>query len=242
MTVVLLSAGVGLTPMVAMMNTLVQRNSKRHVWFVHGARNGREHAMGGHVGQMAADNENIHWHIRYSSPDSTDVEGGNYHSRGRVDVDLLKQILPFDDYEFYLCGPPPFMRSLYCGLLSLDVSPSRIHYEFFGPASALTDEAGPCGPAATRSAQEEITGQLQVSFSRSGVNVAWDPECETILDLAEKHGLSPDYSCRSGICNTCMCELIEGEVEYVDEPLSSPDAHQVLICCSRPKSNLVLDV
>ena len=134
------------------------------------------------------------------------------------------------------------MKSLYCDLLGLGVAEPRIHYEFFGPAAALTNAAGPCGPAATRSVAEEVDGQLQVTFSRSGVEAAWDPACESILDLAEKHGLSPNYSCRSGICNTCTCALIDGEIEYVDEPLSAPDPGQVLICCSRPKGNLVIDV
>ena len=87
-----------------------------------------------------------------------------------------------------------------------------------------------------------MAGEIQVSFSRSGVAATWDPTCETILDLAEKQGLSPDYSCRSGICQTCMCELIEGEIEYVDEPLATPDPGHILICCSRPKSKLVIDV
>jgi ferredoxin len=151
-------------------------------------------------------------------------------------------VLPFDDYEFYLCGPPPFMKSLYCGLLSLGVSESRIHYEFFGPASVLTEEAAPCGPAVARTGEEELTGEIQVNFARSGVTATWDPACETILDLAEKHGLSPDYSCRSGICHTCICKLVEGEIEYLEEPLDLPDPGHVLICCSKPKSRLVIEV
>jgi ferredoxin len=151
-------------------------------------------------------------------------------------------VLPFDDYEFYLCGPPPFMKSLYCGLLSLGVSESRIHYEFFGPASVLTEEAAPCGPAVARTGEEELAGEIQVDFARSGVTATWDPACETILDLAEQHGLSPDYSCRSGICHTCICKLVEGEIEYLEEPLDPPDPGHVLICCSKPKSRLVIEV
>ncbi len=153
----------------------------------------------------------------------------------------MKQVLPFDSYEFYLCGPTAFMKSLYCGLLSLGVSESRIHYEFFGPAAVLKEEAEPIGRAAP-TADAELAGGIQVTFARSGVTANWDPECASILDLAERHGLSPDYSCRSGICHTCMCTLIEGEVDYVEEPLQEPDPGCVLICCSRPKSNLVIEV
>ena len=239
---VLLSAGVGLTPMISMANAVVRRGSKRPVWFIHGSRNGREHAMGKHVRGLADAHENMHVHIRYSRPDPTDVERRDFDSAGHVDTALLKQVLPFDDYEFYLCGPTPFMRSLYCGLISMGASEARIHYEFFGPGSLLTEEAAPIGQAPARSAEQELTGEAQVTFARSGVTATWDPACETILDLAEHNGLNPDYSCRSGICHTCMCALVDGEVEYLEEPLDPPDAGQVLICCSRPKGSLVVDV
>ncbi|MEE8245394.1 MAG: 2Fe-2S iron-sulfur cluster-binding protein, partial [Pseudomonadales bacterium] len=188
------------------------------------------------------DNDNIHAHIRYSQPEADDIEGRDYDSRGRVDIALLKQVLPFDDYEFYLCGPTPFMRSLYCGLLSLDLSEERIHYEFFGPASVLNEDAKPIGPAKVPTAETELAGGIQVTFARSGVTAGWDPACESILDLAERQGLNPDYSCRSGICHTCMCALVEGEVEYLEEPLDEPDPGCVLICCSKPRTNLVIDV
>ena len=93
-----------------------------------------------------------------------------------------------------------------------------------------------------RTAEEELAGELQVTFARSGVTATWDPACNTILDLAEQQGLSPPYSCRSGICHTCICKLVEGEVEYLEEPLDAPDSGSALICCSRPKSRLVIDV
>lgn len=83
---------------------------------------------------------------------------------------------------------------------------------------------------------------MEVTFARSGLTVAWDATFETILDLAEHHGLSPAYSCRSGICHTCICALTEGEVEYIEEPLDPPDAGYVLICCSKPRSTLVIEM
>jgi ferredoxin-NADP reductase/MOSC domain-containing protein YiiM/predicted pyridoxine 5'-phosphate oxidase superfamily flavin-nucleotide-binding protein len=241
-SVVLLSGGVGLTPMISMMNAIVRSDSGRRVWFIHGTRNGREHAMGTHVRRIAQENDSVNVHIRYSAPAADDLEGQDYDSSGRVDIELLKQLLPFDDYEFYLCGPPPYMKSLYCGLRGVGVANSRIHYEFFGPASALTEEAEPLGQAPVRSAGQELGGECEVVFTRSGVTATWDPDCESILDLAEHHGLNPDYSCRSGICRTCMCELVEGEVEYIEEPLNAPEPGCILICVSKPKSKLVLEV
>ena len=155
---------------------------------------------------------------------------------------LLKQVLPFDDFDFFLCGPTPFMRSLYGDVLALGRPEARIHYEFFGPGSMLAEEAPAPPSAEVPTADTELVGGIQVTFARSGVTAGWDPACEMILDLAERHGLNPDYSCRSGICHTCLCEVVEGEVEYLEEPLDEPDPGQVLICCSRPKTSLVLEV
>lgn len=239
---VLLSAGVGLTPMVAIANTVMQGGATRRVWFIHGARNGREHAMGPHMRMLAEQHDNLNVHVRYSQPDDTDVPGRDHDGAGRVDIALLKQLLPFDDYEFYLCGPTLFMRSLYCGLLETGVSEARIHYEFFGPGSLLVDEGKPVGPTTSPSTESELTGEVQVTFARSGLTVSWDPAAGTILDLAEQNGLSLDYSCRSGICQTCICDLIEGEVEYTEEPLDPPSNNRVLICCARPSGTVIIDV
>ena len=240
--VVLLSGGVGLTPMVCMMNAIVRSGSQRPVWFVHGVRNGREHAMGEHARRTAKSTENVHVHIGYSDPEPNDVVGRDYDSQGRVDIPLLKQLLPFDDYDFYLCGPPPFMKSLYRGLLSLNVPEARIHYEFFGPGSILQDNAEPVGQGEAPSAEAELVGGIQVDFARSGVTVGWDPSCDSILDLAEQQGLSPDYSCRSGICHTCIADLTDGEVDYLEAPLDEPGPGQVLICCARPRTSLVIEI
>ena len=240
--IVLLSGGVGLTPMISMMNTIVRGGSSRPVWFIHGARNGGDHAMGAHVRTIAQENDNVHAHIRYSDPGPNDVEGRDYDSPGRVDISLLKQLLPFDDFDFYLCGPPAFMKSLYCGLLSMSIAEARIHYEFFGPGSILQDDAESTGQGDAPPAEAELVGGIQVAFARSGLTASWDPACDSILDLAEKQGLNPDYSCRSGICNTCVSALTDGEVEYFEQPLDMPDPGRILICCSRPKSSLVIEI
>ncbi len=158
-----------------------------------------------------------------------------------MDIELVKRLLGKKDFDFYLCGPAPFMKSLFNGLLAWGVLESRIHYEFFGPASALTERAK---VATARRAAEvsQCCEETEVTFSKSGVKANWNPSFESILDLAEANGLSPDYSCRSGICHTCKCTLEEGEVEYVQEPLDLPEKGSVLICCSRPRTNVVVDV
>jgi len=241
-SLVLLSAGVGLTPMISMVNAAVRAGSSRPVWFIHGARNGREHAMGDHLRGLANSHQNVHPIICYSRPEASDVIGRDYDRVGRVDIDLLKSVLPFDDHEFYLCGPTPFMKSLYCDLAAMGVPASRIHYEFFGPGSLLAEEAEPAGPAPVRGGDEEVSGTIAVKFVRSGVAAEWTDASGTLLELAEQQGLQPPYSCRSGICQTCICDVVDGAFEYVEEPLARPADDQVLICCARPKSTLVIDV
>ncbi|MEE8044892.1 MAG: iron-sulfur cluster-binding domain-containing protein, partial [Thermodesulfobacteriota bacterium] len=152
-----------------------------------------------------------------------------------------KNILPGNEAEFYLCGPPPFMKSLFNGLLEWEVPEYCINYEFFVPASLLKDRAKVSTPKRAAEAMD-CSSEVEVEFSKSGVKTNWNPSFESILDLAEANGLSPDYSCRSGICHTCMCRLEDGEVEYVEEPLDPPEEGCVLICVSKPKKNVVVDI
>jgi len=237
--VVLLSGGVGFTPMISMLNAIVESGGKRPVWFVHGSRDGREHAMGAHIRRLAMENDNVHVHVSYSQPRLEDREGRDYESRGHVSLELLKRVLPPAAYDFYLCGPPPFMKSLYNGLLKWGVAESRINYEFFGPVSVLKEDAE---TTSKRVAVSERTTDLEVSFLKAGLSAKWDPSFESILDLAEAQGLRPPFSCRAGICHTCTSKVIEGEVEYVTEPLDMPDPGCVLICVSKPKTNLTIDI
>ncbi|MCK5709143.1 MAG: MOSC domain-containing protein [Deltaproteobacteria bacterium] len=239
--VVLLSAGVGLTPLISMLNAIVDSGSNREVWFIHGARNSAEHVMGDHIRKVAQQYDNVHVHVAYSQPLKENVEGRDYDSKGYVDVELLKNILPGNEACFYLCGPPPFMKSLFNGLLEWEVPEYLINYEFFGPASLIKDRAKVSTPKRAAEAVDSST-EVEVEFSSSGIKTNWNPSFESILDLAEANGLSPDYSCRSGVCHTCMCRLEDGEVEYVEEPLDPPDEGFVLICVCKPKKNVVVEI
>ena len=237
--VALVSAGVGQTPMISMLNAIVAAGAKRPTWFVHGSRCGGEHALGDTVRRLAEEHDHVQAHIRYSQPSTEDVVGRDHDDIGWVDADVLKRLLPDNECDFYLCGPTGFMRSLFEGLLSWGVPEPRIHYEFFGPASALKERANVATPKRAAGAAECCT-DLEVTFSTSGVRANWNPSFESILDLAEANGLSPDYSCRSGVCQTCVARIEEGEVEYVIEPLDPPDDGSVLICCSKPATAVVI--
>ena len=240
-SVALLSGGVGLTPLVSMLNAIVAAGSNRPTWFIHGSQNRKVHAMGEDVRRVAEENSNVHAHIRYSRPSAEDVVGRDYDDEGHVEVELLKRLLPSNDCDFYLCGPTPFMRSLLNGLLAWGVPEPRIRYEFFGPASALNERAKVATPKRVAEAAQ-CCSDTAVTFSKSGVRANWNPSFESILDLAEANGLSPDYSCRSGICHTCMVEMEEGEVEYVLEPLDPPDEGSVLICVAKPTADVVVAI
>lgn len=237
--VVLVSAGIGLTPMISMLNAIVAAGSKRPVWFIHGTRNGREQVMGEHLRLLAAEHDNVRLHVRYSHPLPEDVAGQGHDGVGHVTVDVLQALLPPAAYDFYLCGPTPFMRALYNGLLDWGVAGERIHYEFFGPASVLKEGAE---KVQTKVIDGRPSSAFEVVFERSGVTAAWDPGVGSLLELAEAHGLRPDYNCRSGICQTCLCERIAGDVTYRVEPAERPDPGFVLICCAVPASDLVLGI
>ncbi|MEX3314182.1 2Fe-2S iron-sulfur cluster-binding protein [Sulfitobacter sp. PS-8MA] len=267
--VLLLSGGVGLTPMVAMLQRLAE--TEREVYFLHACENGRVHALRDEV--LALVSDRIHARFIYRSPSDADRSAALFDAEGVIDKTFLRQHLPIGDYEAYICGPTPFMAAMYQLLQELGVAEDRIAYEFFGKATSLKTRnvatapqtAASAATAAIRSlthitnpdawASEEgepaesgtvAAGQslstAQVEFRASGATVAWDAAQGSLLQLAENAGLEPAFTCRAGICNACKCRLITGEVDYFEEPLEMPQPGEVLICCSRPKGTVVLDL
>jgi ferredoxin-NADP reductase len=232
--VVLLSGGVGLTPLVSMLHSLTDRP----VYFIHACDHGGVHALDGEVRALAARRPGVAVHICYRHPRPQD--SGRCDSQGLVTRDRLRGLLPLDDYDVYLCGPPPFIQAMYATLRSLGVPKHRIAYEFFGPATVLDPDGTAEAPPVP--APPEATGAVTVEFRRTGRTVAWDERCPSLLDFAEAQGLDPDFSCRAGICNTCESGLIDGEVEYFEPPLDQPPPGRVLLCCSRPRRSVVLDL
>jgi hypothetical protein len=242
--VVFVSGGVGITPMIAMAGHIVEEGRRtgkyRPVWFVHGANNGRAHAFAAHLRELAAQHPAMKLHIRYSQPGADDRLGVTHDGEGHVTIDVLKELLPFDDYDFYLCGPPPFMQSLYDGLAGIGVRRERIYYESFGGGTALKPEAKAEAPAA-----HPGDGAVSVRFARSAVTAEWSRERGSLLELAEAVGLAPVFGCRSGICGTCATRISNGAVQYIEEPLARRGEGQVLLCCSVPAegaAGIVLDL
>ena len=229
--VLLLSGGVGLTPMISMLYAL--QKSDRRVWFVHACECGAVQAFADEIAVLrGAANDRIRTHMAFRVPKE---EG-------------LQALLPLDDYDVYLCGPTPFMAAMYQNLRELGVAKDRLHYEFFGDASSLEGHVDPRAKPKMRNSKPTVSdekmdeGNIEVVFAKSGITVAWDGSVASLLDLAEEAGLMPEFGCRGGICNSCSYKLVEGKVIYFDEPMDKPDADKVLICCARPAGRIVLDL
>ena len=239
---VLISNGVGITPMISMAKACAKENPNRHVWFIHGARNGDYHACGEEVKAIKQAYPNLHVHYRYSRPNPEDE--GKFHSQGYADKQLLADtIIPeikqthdgSTDAEYFLCGSPAFMDSIRQGLSELNVPEDRVYFESFG--------GGKTKGKAEATSTDGAVESAEVTFAASNKTVTWTPEDGTLLEFAEANGLNPDYSCRQGVCHTCTCAIKSGEIEYTDEPAGEPDEGNVLICVSRPKTNkIVLDI
>jgi ferredoxin-NADP reductase len=230
---VLISNGVGITPMISMVKAATRLNPDRPIWFVHGARDGRFHAFRDEVGMIAEQNPNVTLHFAYSRPREEDT--GHYHSTGYVDTDLI-QSLVMQEAEYFLCGSPSFMESLRQGLKDAGVPTNRVFFEMFTKASKAPSDR----PVAQ---VESHAGATEVVFAQSNQTILWQTDADNILEFAEANDLNPPYSCRQGICGTCQCRLLEGEVEYQTPPTAEIEEGSVLICISKPKtSKLVLDL
>jgi ferredoxin-NADP reductase/phenylpropionate dioxygenase-like ring-hydroxylating dioxygenase large terminal subunit len=240
---VLISGGVGITPMIAMAEHIVAEGRRtgtfRPLYFIHGTRNGRVHAFRDHVRALAAAHPQFRVHVSYSDAGTTDVVGASHDVDGTVSLRTLQQILPFGDYDFYLCGPASFMSSLFEGLTGMGIATNRIFYESFGPATVLKRDAA----AASQPAPLE-TDPAPVRFLRSNISAEWSRKRGTLLEFAESLGIAPQFSCRSGICGTCATPILGGAVDYLEEPVAPREPSEVLLCCSVPRSGaeVVLDI
>jgi ferredoxin-NADP reductase/MOSC domain-containing protein YiiM len=240
--IALVSAGVGVTPVLAMLHALSSGRTTREVWWFQGARNGAEHPFAAEASGLLASLPRARSRVWYSRPDPADRVGVDYDEVGHITADAIAATGVPTESEFYLCGPPAFMDELRAGFDALGVSPARVHTEVFGAEGPITpgvvaQTARPPHPPEGRPG----TGPL-VSFVRTGLNVRWDDAFTSILELAEACDVPVRWSCRTGVCHTCETGLLDGTVAYDPEPLEAPGAGNVLVCCSRPGSNLAVDL
>jgi ferredoxin-NADP reductase/MOSC domain-containing protein YiiM len=240
--VVLLSAGIGATPVLAMLHSLSSAASRREIWWIYGARDRAEHPFAKESRGLLETLVNSRSHIVYSKPISEDKLGVDYDSVGHVDTPLLDRLGVARDADFYLCGPPSFLRDLTAGLKTWGADSTRIHTEVFGPETPITPGIAPSSHPPVHPPAGKPGAGPQISFTRSGLTVSWDSRFASLLELAEGCDVPAQWSCRTGVCHTCECALIGGTVQYQPDPLEPPAAGNVLICCSTPSGDVEIDL
>jgi ferredoxin-NADP reductase/predicted pyridoxine 5'-phosphate oxidase superfamily flavin-nucleotide-binding protein len=246
--VVLLAAGVGVTPLLSMARYVIHEGVRtryqRPTWLFQSARTKSQRAFVEELALLVQAGKGGLRHIRVLSDTDTDraEAGHDYEVSGRISLALLKQTLPFDDYDFYVCGPGEFTQQMYDALRSVNVADERIHAEAFGP-SGLHREADKNAPQTPLT--PPASSSVPVLFMRSAKEARWTPGSGTLLELAEQRGLSPEFSCRSGSCGTCRTRILGGTVTYPTTPAMAVDPDEALICCAVPAEGstaLQLDV
>jgi ferredoxin-NADP reductase len=240
--VVLLSAGIGLTPVLAMLNALAQGRSRRDIWWIHGARNGTEHAFAAEARTLLKSLAKSHGRVCYSAPAPTDRLGVDFDASGRLSVQVLHEMGAPREADFYLCGPSAFMSALTADLMAWGVSSDRLHSENFGAGPSLTPGVVGAAPRPPHPPDRPAGAGPMVSFARSNLALRWDSAFQSLLEFAEACDVPVRWACRTGVCHNCESGLIAGAVDYFVAPLTPPASGNLLICCSRPRADVVLDL
>ena len=240
--VLLISAGVGATPVLAMLHALAAARSGRDIWWLHGARSRADEPFAAESRSLLAALPAAHRHICYSRPGPGDVQGRDYHTAGRLSAPVFAALDLPRDADAYLCGPAAFMADVSAALVAAGLQAARIRTEVFGAGPAQTPGIA---PAAARSPHppggKPGSGPL-VAFARSDLTTRWDPGYASLLELAEACDVPVRWSCRTGVCHTCETAIMSGAVSYAPDPVDDPADGNVLTCCSQPRDDLVLDL
>jgi ferredoxin-NADP reductase len=240
--VVLISAGVGATPVLAMLHALVRERTTRPVWWLHGARTRQEHAFGAEVDALLAALPDGHRLVAYSRPVATDTPGIDHDLSGRLDLVVLERAGVPKDADYYLCGPDGFMRAIGAALTARGVAPERVATEAFGAVAVHASGIVTAGERTPHAPDGPPGAGPAVTFARSKLAVAWDDRYPSLLDLAEACDVPVGFGCRNGVCHNCESTLLDGAITYSPAPLEPPPDGRILVCCSRPTSSLALDL
>jgi ferredoxin-NADP reductase/MOSC domain-containing protein YiiM/ferredoxin len=237
----LISAGIGVTPVLAMLHQLAAERNKRDTWWIHAARRPHEDALAGEAHALLASLPNAREHLFYSGA-SPEESRRAHAASGRLTPDELRQLALPPDASAYICGPPGFMAYIRGALEAIGIDSSHIHIELFGALPSINpglihpthrQPHPPVGPPGTGP---------QVTFARSGISTGFDSSRKSVLELAEACDISTRWSCRTGVCHTCVTPLLSGAVSYHSAPLEFPAEGEILICCSQPETDVVLDM
>lgn len=247
--VVLIAGGIGITPLLSMLNDTVNAGSTREIWMFLGVTNTSDYPFKAHLEKLAAEHDNVHLQVCYARPLPEDEPGKDYQHEGYLSIDLLRLTLSFQVYDFLVCGPRPMMENIIPALDDWGVPDQHIHYEAFGPASITRATrkvtAPPPGASETQAPQDGAPApageSVQVTFAKSGKTLTWDGSADTLLDFAEQNGIAVDSGCRAGGCGACQTTIKSGSVAYTQAPDFDADEGTCLICVSRPKDDLTLE-
>jgi ferredoxin-NADP reductase/MOSC domain-containing protein YiiM/ferredoxin len=229
--VLLISAGIGATPVLAMLQALAEAHSDRQIWWLHGARSPGDQPFAEEAEALCASLSNVHTHVYYSRSDGR-----------RLTASELAELDPPRDAEAYLCGPIPFMDEISAGLAAIGIDASRIHTEPFGPAAGLTPGIASTPARPPHAPAGQPGNGPTVEFARSDLAIPWSDDYGSLLELAEACDVPVRWSCRTGVCHNCETTLIGGELDYSPDPVEPPAEGSALICCSQPRDDVVLDL
>jgi ferredoxin-NADP reductase/MOSC domain-containing protein YiiM len=240
--VLLISAGVGATPVLAMLYSLAATAPEREVWWLHGARSRAQEPFAAESRSMLAALPRGHRHICYSHPGPGDVLERDYQTQGRLSAQVLAALGLPRDAEAYICGPAAFMAEVSAALVAMGVDGGRVRTEIFGAAPSQTPGIAPAAARPPHPPAGAPGAGPQVAFARSGLTVPWDRRFASLLELAEACDVPVRWSCRTGVCHTCETGLLSGTVSYAPDPVDEPAGGSVLICCSGPDGDLAIDL
>jgi ferredoxin-NADP reductase len=235
--VVLIAGGIGVTPLLSMMNAIARHQPNRPAWLFFSLRHGRDHVFKQHIQSLIRAHPSIRHHIFYSQPKPEDRPGVDYHHARRIDVPFLATMLPTLQMEYYICGPDGMMKSVIEGLTGAGVAKEQIRTESFGASSAASPQI-PTNPPATLAPPSVA---CTITFQKSGKVIPWNAQAESVLQLAEQHGVEIDSGCRYGDCGTCLTPLLKGQVTYNHPTTAKPDPGTCLPCSCQPDGAIVID-
>jgi ferredoxin-NADP reductase/MOSC domain-containing protein YiiM len=240
--VLLISAGIGVTPVLSMLHQLAAAGSEREVWWLHGARGPGEHPFAAEAHHLLQSLPHAREHIFYSA--ATPAERHRAHAAsGRITRQGLARLrIPAAAASAYICGPAGFMTGMRDALTALGTRPAGIFTELFGALDAITPGlTGQHRPPPHQPPGPPGTGP-QVTFARSGITTGFSDAWRSVLDLADACDVPTRWSCGTGVCHTCVTPLLSGDISYHPDPLELPADGQILICCAQPATDLVLDM
>ena len=241
--VVLLSAGIGATPALAMLHALAEARSTRQILWLHAAHDREHHPFVAEVRRLMGTLAHGRTYVCYSTPGPQEKVGLDFDAAGHLSRTVLDVVGIPREADVYLCGPTRFMADMKAALTGLGVSPERIHVEIFNGSEPMTPGVVSAPTRAPHLPKDDANTGSLVSFARSGIAAHWKPSAyQSILELAEACDVPVRWSCRTGVCHNCESGLVSGQVVYGPEPLEMPADGNLLVCCSQPIGDVVIDL